>query len=57
MKDEMASCQSSPVKKLNTKEYTLGFIIKYFQYIIDLEEDGYPLNCFTPDEFEEMNNE
>lgn len=57
MRDETASCQSSPVKKLITKEYTQGFINSYFQYIIGLVEEEYPLSCLTPDEFEEMNNE
>lgn len=40
----------APASSTN-KEYTFGQIFKYFQYIMDLVEDEYDMNIFTPEEF------
>lgn len=37
---------------LTPKEYSFAQIFNYFQYIMDLCGDGYPMNIMTPDEFE-----
>lgn len=50
----MEEDQGSAPQSSTPKEYSFAQIFSYFQYIMDLVGDGYPMNIFTPDEFERV---
>lgn len=50
-KDQGALAPTSSTPKV----YTFEEVFSYFDYILDLVKDGYPMNVFTPEEF--LNND